>query len=97
MHRFFCWLLPALFAVVLVSAGGCGESTASKADTRSAAQYFKEKQTNTVTPHGKIMTNSVKEKDGKIQYKTEDGKEWLVTYTKRADGTYQYGMPDEVK
>src|SRR5262245_701379 len=97
MHRFYHWTLPVLIAVAFVFAGGCGGSSTTKSDTRNAGQYFKEQQANTMTPHGKIMTDSVVEKDGKIEYKTEDGKHWRVTYSKRADGTYQYGMPDEVK
>lgn len=98
MHRFYHCLLPVLLAAVLVSAGGCGGgNTTPKADTRTPGQYFKEQQANTMTPHGKIMTDSVEEKDGKIQYKTADGKQWRVTYSKRADGTYEYGMPDGVK
>lgn len=91
MHRFYRWLLPAMLVAVLVSAVGCS------ADRRTPAQHFKKQQANTMTPHGKIMTDSVEEKDGKIQYKTEDGKQWRVTYSKRDDGTYQYGMPEEVK
>ena len=50
-----------------------------------------------MTPNGKIVTESVNEKDGKIEYKTEDGKKWRVNYSKRTDGTYQYGTPEEVK
>jgi hypothetical protein len=97
MHRFYRWLLPLLFAAFVVSAGGCGGGSTPKAVTRTPAQYFKEQQADTMTPHGKIMTDSVEEKDGKIQYNTTDGKQWRVTYSKRADGTYEYGMPGEVK
>lgn len=39
-------------------------------------------------------SNVVQEKDGKIRYKTEDGKQWRVTYSKQADGTYEYAMPE---
>lgn len=50
-----------------------------------------------MTTHGRIMTESVEEKDGKIEYRTEDGKKWRAGYEKRADGTYQYLTPEEVK
>jgi hypothetical protein len=50
-----------------------------------------------MTPNGKIMIDTVIEKDSKIEYATEDGKRWRVSYSKRADGTYQYGTPDEMK
>lgn len=50
-----------------------------------------------MTPYGRILTDSVEEKDGKIEYQTEDSKTWRVNYSKRADGTYQYGTPEEVK
>lgn len=99
MTRLCLYFLPVLFPMILVAAVGCdgGKGTGKAPDTRTPAQYFKEQQANTMTPHGKIMTDSVEEKDGKIQYKTEDGKQWRVGHSKRADGTYQYGMPEEVK
>ena len=98
MSRFHPWLLPALFAAILVTGVGCGGATTAKsADARTPAQYFEEEQRNTNTPHGRIMPGSVEEKDSKIQYKTEDGKQWRVPYRKQADDTYQYGTPDEVK
>jgi hypothetical protein len=95
--------LGVLIAAILATAIGCGgdsSSGASKppgADTRAPGQYFKEQQANTTTPNGMILTDSVEEKDGKILYKTEDGKQWRVGYSKRADGTYQYGTPEETK
>jgi hypothetical protein len=100
MTRLYHGLHPALFAVIFVAAVGCdggGRGTGRAPDTRTPAQYFKDQQANTRTPHGKIMMDSVEEKEGKIQYKTEDGKQWRVGYTKRADGTRHYGTPDEVK
>jgi hypothetical protein len=62
-------------------------------DLRSPAQYFREEQAATVTPHGKIKTETVTEVNGRIYYETEDGKTWSVTYRKRADGTYNYDTP----
>ena len=99
MSRLHRWLVAFLTVGVIVAAEGCGADTGKgkPADTRSPALYFKEQQSSTMTPHGKIMMDSVEEKDRKIQYKTEDGKTWRVGYSKRADGTYQYGMPEETK
>jgi hypothetical protein len=99
MSRFHHCLLPVLFATLLVIGIGCGGGTTTSTahDKQTPAQYFKERQANTMTTHGKIQTVSVEEKDGKIQYKTEDGKLWRVTYSKYADGTYSYGTPHEVK
>src|SRR4051812_13264738 len=77
--------------------GGCDSKPSSTPPMLSPGRYFKERQTSTVTPHGKIVIESVAEKDGQIEYKTEDGKQWRVTYSKQADGTYQYGTPEEVK
>jgi hypothetical protein len=67
------------------------------AGSRSAAQYFKDQQTNTITPHGKILSASVREQEGKICYQTEDGKNWSVTPSQRPDGSYQYGTPEKIK
>ena len=50
-----------------------------------------------MTPHGKIRIETVTEQDGKLRYTTQNGAAWSVTYTKQADGTYQYGTPEEVK
>ncbi len=93
--------LPALVvATLLTTVTGCccfPAPVARVPDTRSAAQYFKDQQGPTMTPNGKILTDTVEEKGGKIEYTTEDGKKWRVGYLKNADGTYEYGTPDEVK
>src|SRR5262245_31808027 len=34
-------------------------------DTRTPAQYFRERQAETITPHGRILIDSVEEEDGK--------------------------------
>jgi hypothetical protein len=88
-------LSGVLLPVVLAAAVGCGGSAPTRA--RSPGEYFKEQQAVTVTPYGKIVTDTVEEKDGRIEYRTEDGKRWRVAYSKRADGTYQYATPDEAK
>jgi hypothetical protein len=42
------------------------------------------------------MMDTVEEKDGKMQYQTEDHKKWRAGHSKRADNTYHYGTPEEV-
>jgi hypothetical protein len=83
--RFLC--LAALAAAV-----GCGGRPEV-----SAAEYFRVHQAATITPHGRILSESVADRDGLIEYATEDGKRWRVRPSKRADGTYEYGTPDEVR
>jgi hypothetical protein len=94
-------LLGAAVVVVVLIAAFTHNSGTSRTenvlDTRTPGQYFKERQASTITPNGKIMTDTVAEKNGKIEFNTQDGKRWSVDATKRTDGTYQYGTPDEVK
>ncbi len=88
-----------IIAVTLAASSGCGSSKAPPRDPPlppTPAEYFRAHQVNTVTPHGKIDIHSVKEATGKIQYKTMDGKQWRVTYSKNADGTYGYGTPETI-
>jgi len=84
------FLCSCLFAALTV---GCFPTGTAK----SPADYFRENQTATMTPHGKIKTETVEEKNGKITYQTTDGKKWQVGYSKRADGTYEYTGLEEVK
>lgn len=92
--------LLVLMAVIVVSHCACSssdEGPGKQLDRRTPVEYFKQQQMNTITPNGKIMLDTVEELDGRINYKTEDGKQWSVSYSKRADSTYQYGTPDEVR
>lgn len=97
MHKLFRGVFVGLWLAATVGCGGSSSSTPKPPDTRTPGQYFKDQQSATRTPNGKIMTDTVTERDGKIEYATEDGKRWRVTYSKQADGTYQYGTPDEMK
>jgi len=63
---------------------------------RTPLEYFFDTQGATVTPNGRILLDTATERDGKIEYSTEDGKRWSVTYSRLADGTYQYGTPEEL-
>jgi hypothetical protein len=88
-------LLSLIIAMILSAMWGC---SSKQADTRSALQHFKDEQAATVTPHGRIMMETVKELDSSsFLYQTEDGKHWAVQYSKRADGTYEYCTPEETK
>lgn len=94
-----CLLIMIFSTAAAVSGcGGGSTSTTKQEDTRSRAEYFRDTQAATMTPHGKIKMETIQEAtDGRIQYQTEDGKTWRVSMTKQADGTYRYGTPDEMK
>jgi hypothetical protein len=100
MNRLWRVLSVLIFAALLANALGCPPSPSGPGKSSNAltpGQYFQKQQESTMTPSGKIMTDTVEEKDGKIEYKTEDGKKWKVGYSKRADGTDQYQTPEERK
>jgi hypothetical protein len=86
----------------IVSAGfacscSCGTGNVKPPDKRTPAEVFeKDVAPSIMTTHGRIMSDSVEEKDGRIQYMTEDGRKWRVAYAKRDDGTYHYGTPEAV-
>ena len=89
---------PAALLLAVVLTAGCGQSDGGgkggrAPDTHTPLQYFKEEQAATVTPHGRIRTGTVTERSGNIEYETDNGMKWSVSYTKRADGTYRYGTP----
>jgi hypothetical protein len=78
--------------------GGCGRPAGpARTPAEDAVHYFKSRQGATMTPHGKIRIETVAEQDGKLRYTTQNGAVWSVTYTKQADGTYNYGTPEEMK
>jgi hypothetical protein len=77
--------------VLLLFQAGCGS------DQPSPAQQFVRDQEGIVTPHGRIDASSVRELEGKLQYKTSDGRTWSASWTVSPDGSRDYGVPDEVK
>jgi hypothetical protein len=91
------WLagLAAAAALAAWVGGGCGRPD-GLSDARTPGEYFRDRQGATTTPNGRILVDTVAERDGRIEYRTEDGRGWRVTYAKRAEGTYQYGTPEEV-
>lgn len=96
MSKIRNYFVPFYFIYVIAFLGsGCSDNGPRK---KSKIEYFKETQGLTMTPHGRILIASVQEiTSGKIQYQTEDGKIWRVDMTERADGSFQYGTPHEVK
>jgi hypothetical protein len=85
-----CRLLVCLVVVSLLA--GCSKQEPSK------AEVFKSDQSATITPHGRIIPESVKETDdGRITYETEDESRWAVDMEKAPDGQYRYGKPEPVK
>jgi len=99
MKRVQRLLCAYLIAGLLGGCGGSGSGSRppNKQDARSRVEYFRDTQGSTVTPHGKIKMETVREVDGKVQYQTDDGRTWRVEMTRQADGTYRYGTPEEVK
>lgn len=101
MRRMRLGLLIAIFVglAVALAPTGCGQPPGARpkavAPLRNPLEHFQTTNRNTVTPHGRIHVDSAYEQDGMIYYKTEDGKQWRVPYTRRADG-YSYGTPEEV-
>jgi hypothetical protein len=83
---FFCaglWLLPGC-------SGCCCNS-------ESPAEHFNRTQTNTKTPHGRVIPGSAESAgDGKIRYQTGEGKKVEVTATPQGEG-YRYSDPKQVK
>jgi hypothetical protein len=95
-------MLAALLIATAIGCGGKGGGnanggTAEPPDARTPVEYFRDTQSATITPHGRVLADTATERDGKMEYATEDGKQWRVGYSKRADGMYQYGTPEEVK
>lgn len=90
-------LILAAFLAAGCAPGGGGGGAPKPPDTRTALQYFKDEQAATVTPHGRIRTDTVTQSGDRIEYSTDNGMKWSVTYTKRADGTYRYNTPERIE
>ena len=83
---------------VLVTSGlvGCGSNGSDANQTETS--IFKEEQSSTITPHGKIDADSVQEGSaGTVEYRTTDGRLWRTDMRNRADGTHSWTQPEEVK
>ncbi len=95
-------LLRCGFAVLLIVA--CAGTSCKKAapppiptKVLGKAEYFKQKQANTVTPHGTIDMDTVKETAEGVEYRTSDGRHWQVVMERTPTGWRVRGDPQEVK
>jgi hypothetical protein len=62
----------------------------------SKVDYFKQAQSATMTPHGAIDMNSVKETTDGVEYRTTDGRTWRVAMERTTDGYRFRGDPEVV-
>ena len=87
----------AFLAIGMALPAGCGRGSASSTRvegvSQSPADRFRESQKDTVTPHGRIVPSSVRDRDGKIDYDTTDGSKWTIDPPTRAGGTTKYDPP----
>jgi hypothetical protein len=88
-----------IVVLLLVISGpvGCGSSKSSNTN-QTETSIFKEEQSSTITPHGKIDADSVQEGSaGTVEYRTTDGRLWRTDMRVRADGTHSWTQPEEVE
>lgn len=91
MRRLSNWF-PVV--VVLLLLAGCGSSE----KPLSPAERFKKEQAVTVTPHERIVLETVRDTaDGRIFYQTTDGSKWIVEFANNADGSVRYSAPVQTK
>ena len=63
---------------------------------KNRADQFRSDQSATITPHGKILSESVREEDdGSLGYQTTDGRNWNVKVEQNSDGTRRYVQSTE--
>ncbi len=87
----------AVWTIGVALPAGCGRGSSASTkvgiSSQSPAARFRETQKDTVTPHGKIVPSSVRDRDGKIDYDTTDGSKWTIDPPTRAGGTTKYEPP----
>jgi len=98
---FKSWLRGLGFLVVLGLCAGaqCNKPSPPPIPTKiqGKVEFFKVKQVNTMTPHGKIDTDTVKETTEGVEYSTTDGRHWKVTLERTPTSWRVRGDPEEVK
>jgi hypothetical protein len=84
MRCIWCVMVLSLCAAVL----GCDSDKPAQPGSSppDPVKYFRETQSNTMTPHGRVLTDTVtKTPDGLITYGTDDGSTWKVTASPNAE------------
>lgn len=86
-----------VISFIFIAGSGCGgDAKTNKPVEKSPLQYFRDELGGAMMTHGRILADSIEENNGRIQYKTEDGKKWRVSYRKLPDGNYKYDTPDDI-
>src|SRR5262245_31650847 len=86
--------LPLVLAVACAAEVGCKPRAKLAPDKPiTKVEYFRAKQANTTTTHGKIVLDSVKETKDGVEYRTEDGKRWRITMEPTEGNNYRFGEP----
>ncbi len=90
----------ALLLLILIAVAGaqCRRNPPSPPPVlRGKVEYFKQTQAATMTPHGAIDMDSVKETPEGVEYRTSDGHTWRVVMEPAGRGYRYRGDPEEVK
>ena len=96
-----CSHIALVLLLVGVLAGAhCNRSARSPKSptpTTSKVEAFRQQQSATMTPHGTIDMDSLKETPDGVEYRTSDGRRWRVAMEQSANGWRPRGEPEEVK
>jgi hypothetical protein len=98
--KHFPRLALVLLLVVVCAGARCSRSGKATVPARplTKAEYFKEKQAATMTPHGAIDMTSVTETADGVEYTTTDGNRWHVVLEPTPGGGWRVrGDPEPVK
>ncbi len=83
-------LCLCVFAIV----SGCE----SKNEALTPAEVFINDQSETTTPHGTIVRDSVRDgSDGSVEYRTSDGEPWRTHMNIHGDGAHSWAEPEPVE
>lgn len=86
-------LLVALLTGLAVG-NGCRPPVKQPSDRPiTKVEYFRARQANTTTTHGKIKLDTVQETLDGVEYRTEDGKRWRVRMEPTEAGGFRFSEP----
>ena len=86
-------IVICLFAFVVFS--GCESQSESNSTDATPAAQFKIDQQDTMTPHGTIVSGSIRDgSNGSVEYQTSDGSSWRTRMNKRGDGSHLWAEPE---